>query len=213
MRKPLVAKSGHGDGWSVELDGGGGSARRGLAGASRPGFSRGYSIPNRAQKVREKVLRLTRGSWWPERPCRVDAGEDRRRSRGGARGRGRGSGLRAPGRCGSTRRAPTKPVEWSERAERHQQQAIASAQQAHLRRFRRDSGATRGGWGGKSAREVLWSRGGANAGLAVACGAAERLVRGGAEARRGRVARRRQLGLGMAACGMGWGFRGLGRYL
>ena len=128
MRKPLVAKSGHGDGWSVELDGGGGSARRGLAGASRPGFSRGYSIPNRAQKVREKVLRLTRGSWRPERPCRVDAGEDRRRSRGGARGWGRGSGFREPGRCGSTRRAPTKPVEWSERAERHQRQAIGAAE-------------------------------------------------------------------------------------
>ena len=46
MGKPKEAKSGHGDGWSVELDGGGDPARRGLAGASRPGFSRGYSIPN-----------------------------------------------------------------------------------------------------------------------------------------------------------------------
>ena len=92
MRKPLVAKSGHGDGWSVELNGGGGSARRGLTGASRPGFSGGYSIPNRAQKVWEKVLTLTRGAWWPERLCRVDAGVVVRRRWGGSRGPG-GAGL------------------------------------------------------------------------------------------------------------------------
>ena len=102
MRKPLVAKSGHGDGWSVELGGGGGSARRGLAGASRPVFSRGYSIPNRAQKVREKVLTLTRGSWWPERLCRVDAGVVVRRRWGGTRGPGGAGLLRAPGPHGST---------------------------------------------------------------------------------------------------------------
>ena len=102
MRKPLVAKAGHGDGWSVEHDGGGGSARRGLAGASRPGFSRGYSIPNRAQKVREKVLTLTRGSWWPERLCRVDAGVVVRRRWGGTCGGDEGERLRASGWRGST---------------------------------------------------------------------------------------------------------------
>ena len=177
------------------------------ASRARPGLR---DLAHRGQGARAV---LTVGSWWPELRRREVVVVDRRRNRGVARGRGRGSGLRAPGRCGSTRRAPTKPVEWSERAERHQRQAIASAQQAHLRRFRRDSGATRGGWGDKNAREVLWSRGGANAGLAVVRGAAERLVRGGAEARRGQVARRRQLGLGGGASGMGWGFRGVGRYL
>jgi hypothetical protein len=39
MGKPLEATSGHGDGWSVELDGGGGSAWRGLAGALALGGS------------------------------------------------------------------------------------------------------------------------------------------------------------------------------
>jgi len=213
MSKSLVAKSGHGDGWSVELDGGGGSARRGLAGASRPGFSRGYSIPNRAQKVREKVLRLTRGSWWPERPCRVDAGEDRRRSRGGARGRGRGSGLRAPGRCGSTRRAPTKPVEWSERAERHQRQAIADGATsspevvpARFRRYSRRMGRKK--CTGSSLESWRGQRG-ARGGLRCSGATGPRRSRGAARP----VARRRPLGLGMAARGMGWGFIGLGRYL
>ena len=102
MRKPLVAKSGHGDGWSVELNGGGGWARRGLAGASRPGFSRDYSIPNRVQKVWEKVLTLTRGAWWPERLCRMDAGVVVRRRWGGTRGPGGAGLLRAPGPHGST---------------------------------------------------------------------------------------------------------------
>ena len=56
---------------------------------------------------------LTVGSWWPELRRREVVVVDRRRNRGVARGRGRGRGLRAPERCGSTRRAPTKPVEWS----------------------------------------------------------------------------------------------------
>ena len=59
MGKPLEATSGHGDGWSVELDGGGGSAWRGLAGAGRSGFSRGLRHTIMSAKVREKVLKLT----------------------------------------------------------------------------------------------------------------------------------------------------------
>ena len=56
MRRALVAKSGHGDGWSVELDGGGGSAAQGspafgkLAklGSKQGGFGSGiFSVPRR----------------------------------------------------------------------------------------------------------------------------------------------------------------------
>jgi len=127
MRKPLVAKSGHGDGWSVELDGGGGSARRGLAGASRPGFSRGYSIPNRAQKVREKVLKLTRGSWWPELLCKVDAGVVVRRWWGGTHGPGGAGLLRAPGTHGSTSGGAAKRTRGSGWLELRRRRAIATA--------------------------------------------------------------------------------------
>ena len=53
---------GHGEGLSVELDGGGGSARRGLAGAVCSGVSRGYGPSKLAPKRQRGELMLTEGS-------------------------------------------------------------------------------------------------------------------------------------------------------
>jgi len=129
MGKPLEATSGHGDGWSVKLDGGSSSAWRGLAGASRPGFSRGLRHTKPSAKVREKVLKLTRSSWWPKLLCKVDAGVVVRRRWGGTSGPG-GAGLfRAPGPHGSTSGGAVKPSKRLGRAVDHRWREISTVAQ------------------------------------------------------------------------------------
>jgi len=82
MGKPLEATSGHGDGWSVELDGGGGSAAQvspafgklAKLGSKQGGFGSGmFSVPRRTWLGPwQDTLGL--GSW-VRRSMRLDSSE------------------------------------------------------------------------------------------------------------------------------------------
>ena len=157
MRKPLVAKSGHGDGWSVELDGGGGSARRGLAGASRPGFSRGYRPRNLTPKGPGVVAGAHRGL--------LVAGDVAQK------GRRRGSAaesVRWPwtGWCGAPPGSWAARIDDWWRCEANQGVSVARVRPAARNRERKSSPAAAGGSastpGTRAARlRVLgWRRGG-----------------------------------------------------
>ena len=110
---------GHGEGLSVELDGGGGSARRGLAGAACSGGSRGYGPSKLAPKRQRGELMLTEGSGGRERGAGEVVGVKRRRVGAGFGERSMGRSSGSPGSQGSTSDGTAKPSKGLGRAEDH----------------------------------------------------------------------------------------------
>ena len=87
MRDPPVAFTGLGEVCGGGCTGDGGSARRGLAGASALGDARGYGLRQKAQKAWDCLRVLTEGQKRPELQPGVAVDGGRRRRTGRARER------------------------------------------------------------------------------------------------------------------------------
>ena len=174
MHDPLGPCARVGDGWSVKLGGGGGSAWRRNAGGSVPATGVSYGVRDMAQKEQRNVQGLTEDQDRAEMACRASASS----SGGGARR----TSQRRLLQVFSRRLDPTGGFNVELRTQGRDQRGRRTTGSVRLRwrptlpvaRSRGNSRRRRGSGSRQSARECPWARGevAARLGGRLRCGGA-----------------------------------------